>query len=390
MHAHRDYYDDDLEEAFARVIPKAEAARDAAAYAQALFQLASATDDAGVVLDGESFRRATGLQELPFVASWVEGKPIVTRITNDSLARSFDITVGDEITGIDGFPISAWLIEQRYVGPVSNGWTRSAATMNALRYGNGNVGLRIRNRRGAERTITVPRVPLSSDKEDATPATKTIGTGVVYADLRKNGATAAQLRDLIGGDPKTLLLDLRGETVNSIDSIVAPLIHDDSVAIARAITRGSSIPCFANSLREAAEQCADERRNMPLVVTRAYKPERLYSGKVAVLIDERTIGAAERVALLLQRSANAILAGTPSAGAFGYLEWISVPGKLSIGIPVVELRQLDGSQLHRIGLTPSFEARQTVQGVRAGTDDVINSVSQWLLKEANPAPARRR
>jgi C-terminal processing protease CtpA/Prc len=107
------------------------------------------------------------------------------------------------------------------------------------------------------------------------------------------------------------------------------------------------------------------------------------------LIDERTDGAMERLALALDAVAPVTFIGSSSAGAPGEVMQVALPGRLQLALPIVELRRADDAQLQRVGMTPSVEVRVTVRGVRSGFDDVIERAQQWMVQQLDP-PARRR
>jgi C-terminal processing protease CtpA/Prc len=117
--------------------------------------------------------------------------------------------------------------------------------------------------------------------------------------------------------------------------------------------------------------------------------ESAFNGLVAVLIDERTDRRGELLALELE-VAGARLLGNATAGALSPVSWLALPGRLRIGMPLVEVRRADGGQLHRVGLSPSVELRPTARGVRDGADDVLDRAIAWVQQQLSPAPRRRR
>ena len=114
-----------------------------------------------------------------------------------------------------------------------------------------------------------------------------------------------------------------------------------------------------------------------------------YAGRIVALIDERTAGDMERLAIALDAVARVTFVGSSSGGSPGEVMNIGLPGLLTVAIPIVELRRSDDAQLQRVGITPNVEARLTARGVRTGVDDVIERAQQWLVQQLDP-PARRR
>jgi C-terminal processing protease CtpA/Prc len=108
------------------------------------------------------------------------------------------------------------------------------------------------------------------------------------------------------------------------------------------------------------------------------------------LIDERTAGDMERLAIALDAVAPVTFLGSSSAGAPGEVMLVELPGLLQVALPIVEIRRSDDAQLQRVGITPSVEVRLTVRGVRSGFDDVIERAHQWLVQQLDPPTRRRR
>jgi C-terminal processing protease CtpA/Prc len=110
---------------------------------------------------------------------------------------------------------------------------------------------------------------------------------------------------------------------------------------------------------------------------------------VIVLIDERTQGAAERLALALESATTVTFVGSQSAGAASLPVPLELPGALTVGIPVVEVRRGDGGQLQRVGITPAVDARPTTRGIRNRDDEVLQRAQQWIAQQLD-TPVRRK
>jgi len=111
---------------------------------------------------------------------------------------------------------------------------------------------------------------------------------------------------------------------------------------------------------------------------------------VLVLIDERTQSAAERLALALEAATSVTFVGSSSAGAPSPATPLELPGSLTVGIPLVEVRRGDGSQIQRVGITPNVDARTTAKGVRNRQDEVLDRAQQWIVQQLDPPVRRKR
>jgi C-terminal processing protease CtpA/Prc len=68
---------------------------------------------------------------------------------------------------------------------------------------------------------------------------------------------------------------------------------------------------------------------------------------------------------------------------------LALPGGFAVRYPWADVRWADGRQLQRVGLTPLVDVRQTVAGIRAGRDDVLEAAVRWLGGSTAPAARRR-
>lgn len=94
-----------------------------------------------------------------------------------------------------------------------------------------------------------------------------------------------------------------------------------------------------------------------------------YKGKVVLLMDERTLSQAEYTVMALRRRAAVV--GSGSNGADGNVITFSLPGNIETAITGLGVYNPDGSPTQRVGLAPDVEAFPTVEGLRAGRDELL-------------------
>ena len=182
------------------------------------------------------------------------------------------------------------------------------------------------------------------------------------------------------------MLDLRGSLSLSDTRLLRRLATRPHAPVGRTVQRTLTAPCLA-SIREAPVECADVRESR--MSLRPVDTTSVWSGRLVALIDERTQGAMERLAMSLEQMTTVTLIGSASAGSVSMTTPLSLPGGLTVGIATQELRRADGSQVQRVGLTPLVEARPTARGLRAGEDEVLARAQQWVQQQLEP-PRRRR
>jgi len=404
-HAHRELYDDDIDERFAQLIPSLERATTAFEYARALEQFASAFDDAQVDLRGPSLDAVRGTASLPFRVRWIDGRALVTDVVRDSVTQRLGIEVGQELTAVDGFPIAAWLVENRRTVSAPNEWTRTQLLMDRLILGpRGGALVRVRDASGRDRQLTIPRADrypplLPRVERNLSSTSRLLPGGVLYLDVNRLAPQVIDAELARMSSARALLLDLRGmlpgdgvvEADQVADQLTTKLLtavrRTPVAVVAQEVHRYRSAPCLAPTLREATQQCSEERV-IRARVTRGEMKSTM-RGPIVALIDERTRGAMERLAASLASASEVTFIGSATAGSPADVAVQSLPGSLSLTVPLAELRRTDGAQWQRVGITPVIESRLTVRTVRTGGDDVIDRAQQWLVRQLDGDTRRR-
>ena len=403
FHAYNDLRDENVEDALWRFIPRVEAAADAYSYASTMLEYATTLNDAQAVMTSPTLALHLGAAAAPFAVRWIEGRAIVTQVADDEAGRATGISVGDEITAADGYPMPAYLSEHRRYGAASNEWTQYRNTMALIPRGApGDALLKIRDASNRERTLNVPRSPaylnrFPENERAGLPVVRELTGGIGYLDLDR--ATDAQVDSAFVrlGDSRALILDARGRgRTNSAGTMSPPLQNvlrklattQPGAAIDRQTIRVTTEPCAPAESRLASTTCSVERRQFEDLVSA--DASRRYKGRVVMLIDERTQGAMEQFGLGVESVANPSFIGSTSAGAAGAITSMTLPGHITFTFSGSELRHADGRPLQRVGITPQVEVAPTVRGVRARTDEVLERAQQWLVQQLDPAPKRKR
>jgi hypothetical protein len=394
-HVHRDLYDDDMDALLERTIPKLEAARVATEYAAALMPMVSALDDTPSNLQGRSADSVRGTASVPFRMRWIEDRAIITDVLRDSVTKALGIDIGMEVTAADGFPMPAWIIDHRTAVSAPNSWSRMRLLMPQVALGpSGGALFKLRDLMNRERQLNVPRsavyvAPLVLAERPLLSAVRTLSDDIVYVDVERLSVDSAAAILSRSRSARGWILDLRGTLgARQADAILAAVRSVPEAITAREVRRYESEPCATPTLREARALCAVTRETRSRVSRGDTAGH--YAGRIVALIDERTGGDMERLALALDAVARVTFIGSSSAGAPGEVMNVELPGLLTVALPIVELRRSDDAQLQRVGITPSMEVRLTVRGVRSGFDDVIERAQQWLVQQLEPPTRRRR
>jgi len=96
-----------------------------------------------------------------------------------------------------------------------------------------------------------------------------------------------------------------------------------------------------------------------------------FRGKAAFIIDGRAVSYAETYMGIIEQYKLAEIVGEPTAGTNGNVSAFQVLGKFSIAFTGMKVLKHDGSQHHGVGIKPTVPCSCTIEGVRAGRDELL-------------------
>lgn len=105
-----------------------------------------------------------------------------------------------------------------------------------------------------------------------------------------------------------------------------------------------------------------------------------YHGKVILLMDEGSMSQSEFTIMALRQSPNATVVGSPSIGADGNIVKLSLPGNITMNFTGLGVYTPEGKQTQRVGLEPDVLCRPTVDGLRAGRDELMEKAAELILE----------
>jgi C-terminal processing protease CtpA/Prc len=352
-------FDHDWNDALVHFLPKFEAARDAREYVLAAAELST------WVRDHPELTRLWGDWPAPLRVLDLDGKAVVVEVQVPSAAPG--LQVGDVVEAIDGEPLSARV--QRMAPYVTASTPAHRAFQTLKRALGGPVGststLTVRGADGQARQVTIHRGRENLDKEytEHGPAFRVLpgNVGLVHLGRLLASEVPAVFEQL--EKTRALVLDLRGYPQGLWG--LTPYLN----------TRNAT--AYSLALWNVVEGTSQDLHfQTPNPVPRGEAP--LYRGRTVTLIDERTISQAESMALLLEAVNGTTFVGSPSAGADGDVTDCSLPGGINFLFSGAEIRHLNGAQLQGLGVQPHLQVRPTLQGLRAGRDEVLEAALRLL------------
>lgn len=110
-----------------------------------------------------------------------------------------------------------------------------------------------------------------------------------------------------------------------------------------------------------------------------------YLGKVVVLVDEVSLSQAEYTTMAFRSSPQTVVIGSTTAGADGNVSTIPIPGGFSTAISGLGVFYPDGKPTQQMGIIPDKTVVPTIEGIRAGRDEVLEEAVRQILGADTPA-----
>ena len=372
---YRELIESEWEGVLESFIPRFEEARDSLEYAQAVAAMVSRTHDSHVTVRSAALTAWQGDAPLPVQRRWIDQKVVVTRLTDPAAERA-GFRVGDVITSIDGVPVDSliarftpyvaastpqqqmWSVTQR----LGRGAHGSVASVSVERGDGRLLDLSIRR----ETTFIQGFV---SQREGE--VLRFLPGNVGYADLDRLPVTMVDSMFSLFDDTEGIIFDVRGYPLGTAWQI-APRLTDHS-PVPAALFRRRVVAEPRGALGEIEAELLYE-------FTQYLPPPRppTYRGRTVMLIDERTQSQAEHTGLFFEVANGTTFVGTPTSGTNGDITSFVLPGDIGVTFTGQGVRHADGRQLQRVGLQPHVLVAPTIEGIRAGRDEVLEGALAYL------------
>jgi C-terminal processing protease CtpA/Prc len=306
----------------------------------------------------------TGTEQAPVILRFAEDKLVVTGYSHDQFGPTTGLEVGDEIHAIDGVSVASLVDSLRAYYPASNEAARLRdIARRSTRGTTAPVPLEGVGASGAFSEV-VARLPLGTLSLGSAyvhdlpgPTFRMLTDSVAY--LKLSSVQAANAADYIGQaqGAKVLVIDIR----NYPSEFVVFALGGHLVTGPRAFARFTTAdPTNPGAFLWTAPVAHTPR-------------EPTFTGKVVILVDEVTQSQAEYTTMAFRVAPDAVVVGSTTAGADGNVSRIPLPGNVEGMISGIGVFYPDGTPTQRVGIVPDLVVRPTVEGIRAGRDEVLEA-----------------
>lgn len=362
---------EDWDEVLKKAIPEVAEAPDYRSYVLAIAQAVSKTGDAHITIaDKEKLLYYYyGRNFLPCSIRMIEGQAVIDQAKNTLLS-------GDILVAVDGMKIGDRIEEQRQYLPLSEPDKILNKMEHLLLETQGTEAEVQIMRDGKEKTLRVRtqkyqyfyKNPVQNgflDKENI---------GYIDPSALEKGELERLMKEF--GDTKGIVVDMRYYPSTPILYLLGEYIVPEQKTFSMIGMPNQAMPgAYWTQEMVVGKGILKEQEDD----IRTFKP---YQGKIVILMDESSQSQSEFTVMALRQSPNAIVVGSPSIGADGNIVKLSLPGSVILHISGLGVYTPEGGQTQRCGVKPDIECYPTVEGIRAGRDELIEKAVELINADA--------
>jgi C-terminal processing protease CtpA/Prc len=369
FHPYKYLYGEDWDAVLADFLPRMAAAKNAREYHLAVAGMVAHTHDTHCFVSSSDLNTARGFAPAPVEVRWIENQPVVTRVVNAELAAQ--VHPGDVVTKIDGDPVQKRIDQLSPSIAASTPQSLMSRVMSMLLSGAPDAGrlVTFRGADGAEHEVSVHgadyRALYPSRSGDVYRLLK---PEIGYVDLERLSNDQVDAMFDAFQNTGSIIMDMRGYPQGTAWSIAPRL----------AATPGKVNALFRTNVVVSPNGREEDIRSEIFEQRIPVTNKRLYKGKTVLLIDDRAISQSEHSGLMYKTANGTVFIGSPTTGANGDVTGFTVPGGIRIPFSGHDVRWPDGRQLQRVGLIPDIEAHPTIEGIRAGRDEILERAIAYI------------
>ena len=367
FYPYKDVLSKDWNRVLPEMIPVLTGATTAYGYQLGLVTMAKHLEDSNVFVGSELLSDRIGAFRVPFSVTALQGAWVVSHFDVDSLARNSGIALGDQILEVDGVPVARLATEKAQLIPASNQRSLEVALASTLLNGASEKVDVVLLRKEENIKLTLDRfevVQFVADEEyDESLPWKKIQPGIGYIDAKNLLVT--DMTDLQHDlhHVSDLIIDLRSYELRSGLTLADYLVLKNSVFAQMIAPNSGALGTFI------------EQKRTHLVENQ----KKVFLGNCYVLVNEKTRGQAELLAMLLKTNKRVQLIGTKTSGTVGYISKLQLPGKVDVFFTGVGVRNADRSLVHKVGIEPDVLITPALEDLVKG-EDVILEVALRIIK----------
>ena len=369
---YRNLLDEHWNTTLARFVPRFAYAASEKEYKLALLELIGSINDthANIWSNEPVLAEFFGKRYGPLSIVFVEDKPLVTGYLNDSLGKKTGILPGDVIEKINGVPATELVQNRLPYFPASNLPTKMRDIgRDFLRSNDSTLSVTF-NRSGKSFEKIIPtymprevNVYKRYTAADTCFGMATPDIAWIYPGKIRSAYLPAIKNEL--NKTKGLIIDLRCYPSEFVVFTLGGFLVPKSTPF---------VKFSFGSLQMPGTFYQGQQLNLTPTGSGTYK------GKVVILINELTQSQAEYTTMAFRIAPGALVVGSTTAGADGNISSFLLPGNVSTMFSGIGVYYPDGRETQRVGIIPDVECKPTIEGIRAGRDELMEKAIELLNK----------
>lgn len=368
--AYKDLLKRDWDEVLKEFIPRFLFAKDEVAYKLEIKRMGVELEDSHAIfvdrtnaLSGKLY----GSNAVPIKVAFIDDKLVVTEVF-DSLSKSSTIQVGDEIIEIDRRQL-ADVVEERIknVAGSNRSYRLAILTHSILVTTKDNLPLVLKGKQGvfSENTSTVASTSINlADKPRYKPMQEFNGGDIGYIHLEQLEKEDLDTIKSNFMSKKGIVIDLRGYPADlALNRTLVPyfLSHKEPF-----------VKFTMPSTGELGKFNLDEN-----LYVGSDNPN-YFKGKVALLVNHRTISHGEFMTMAFQVLPNVKTFGTQTAGADGNVVLLDLLKGVQVYFTGLGTFYPDGRQTQQVGIHIDEVVKPTIEDIRIGRDTSLERALEYL------------
>jgi C-terminal processing protease CtpA/Prc len=314
-----------------------------------------------------------GAYQVAADVQFIDNQAVVVGVRHDGHVPASPLAPGDVLTQFAGTPV-ADLVRQRLpeTGASNRPAQLNTIALNLLYCATPQVAVQVL-RAGQALRLAVPAVQVGSVLP-AAPAVadsmyRFLTPEVGYIDMARIKAAKVPAIMQAFAHAKGIVVDQRNYPGEFVATYLPGFCLPQPVPFAKFTQRDPGCP--GRFLWHAPD-------------TLAPKGPTPFTGRVVVLVNEKSRSLAEFTAMAFQATPHGLLLGSQTAGADGNSTPITLPGGLKTLMTGIGAYYPNGRETQRVGLVIDVPVRPTVAGLRAGRDELLDRAIEVIT--AGPAP----
>lgn len=313
-----------------------------------------------------------GVNYSPVHVRFIENQLVVTDYYNEELRNEVGLKIGDIITTINSIPIEKMIKEKSKYYPASNNATMLRDfSADLLRSNSNEIEIDFISENFKTQTKMLKLYPKDSldiyrwYRKSNAKSYKMLDNNIGYVTLSSiKDEDIEKIKNEFKGT-QGIIIDIRNYPSTFVPFSLGSYFVSSSTPFVKFSNGNVDNPgefTFTNNLEIPSQGKA-------------------YKGKLIVLLNELSQSQAEYTAMAFKAGDNTTVIGSTTAGADGNVSTILLPGGLRTMISGIGVNYPNGGETQRIGIVPDIEVKPTIEGIRAGKDELLEKAIEVITKE---------